>query len=88
MVVAQLAEWSLPTPDVRGSNPVTCKCFRTFTVNCIDKTKIEEKRPEMAHQKTFFSETQRLSIMKKLPKGLFCTCTKSIKQCNFKQKNT
>ena len=25
MVVAQLAEWSLPTPEIRGSNPISRK---------------------------------------------------------------
>ena len=25
MVVAQLAEWSLPTPEIRGLNPNSCK---------------------------------------------------------------
>ena len=54
MVVAQLIERSLPTSEVRGSNPVIVKLlYRTFNclpaVNCIEKTKIEKKRPGMAH---------------------------------------
>ena len=44
VVVAQSVEWSLPIPEVRGSNPVIGKHLnRTFTVNCIEKTKIKEK---------------------------------------------
>ena len=50
MVVAQLVERSLPIPEVRSSNPVIGKnLYRTFTVNCIEKTKINKKRPGMAH---------------------------------------
>ena len=42
--MAQLTEWSLPIPEIRGSNPVIGKlifinCFK----NCIEKTKIKEK---------------------------------------------
>ena len=48
VVVAQLVERSLPTPEIRGSNPVIGKLlYRTFnclsTVNCIEKTKIKKK---------------------------------------------
>ena len=39
MVVAQLVKRSLPTPEVRGSNPVIGKIVYV-TVNCIEKTKI------------------------------------------------
>ena len=47
VVVAQLAEWSLPIPEVRGSNPVIDKLlYCTFTINCIDKTKIHERGRE------------------------------------------
>ena len=44
VVVAQLVEQSLPTPEVRGSNKAIGKnlCW-TFTVNCIEKTKIKKK---------------------------------------------
>ena len=36
--VAHLVEWSLPTPEIRGSNTVI---GNFFTVNCIEKTKIK-----------------------------------------------
>ena len=50
VVVAQLVEQSLPIPEVRGSNPVISKnLYRTFTVNCIENTKIKKKRPGTAH---------------------------------------
>ena len=59
MVVAQLEEQSLPTPEVCGSNPVIRKLlYQTLnclpTVNCIEKTKINQKRPRMAHLKKRF----------------------------------
>ena len=42
--VAQLLERSLPTPEVRSSNPAIGKLsYGMFTVNCIEKTKIKEK---------------------------------------------
>ena len=46
MVLAQLAEWSLPIPEIRGSNPDTDKLYRTFIyclLFCIEKIKIKEK---------------------------------------------
>ena len=47
VVVAQLAERSLPIPEVRGSNPDNGKFYRTFIIYCqlycIEKTKIKEK---------------------------------------------
>ena len=47
VVVAQLVERSLPLPEVRGSNPVLGKnLYSTFTVNCIEKTKIKKKEAE------------------------------------------
>ena len=50
VVVAQLVEQSLPMPEVRSLNPVTGKnVYRTFTVNCIDRTKIKKKRSGMTH---------------------------------------
>ena len=66
VVVAQLVERSLPIPDVRGSNPVISKnLFIHWTLVycqlCIEKTKIKEKRPGMAH----FLKKQ------KIKKGLF-----------------
>ena len=44
MVVAQLVERSLPTPEIRGSNPVVSKSSLLSTVlkNSIEKTKIKE----------------------------------------------
>ena len=44
--MAQLVERSPPTPGVRSSNPVISKIYieHLFTVNCIEKTKIKEKR--------------------------------------------
>ena len=49
VVVAQLVERSLPIPEVHGSNPVIRKnLYRTFTVNCIEKTKIKKKTPKMS----------------------------------------
>ena len=45
-----MAQRLLPNPEVRGSNPVIGKkLYSTFTVNCIEKTKIEKKRPGIAH---------------------------------------
>ena len=46
MVVAQLAEWSLPTPEIRGLNPnIVNVLFRTYlSVNCYpEKMKIKKK---------------------------------------------
>ena len=45
VVVAQLVEPLLQIPEVHSSNPVMGKklCW-TFTVNCIEKTKIKKKR--------------------------------------------
>ena len=53
MVVAQLVEWVLPIPEVRGSNPAIGKIYieHLFLVNCIEKIKIKKKRPGMAHLK-------------------------------------
>ena len=50
VVVAQLVERLVPKLDVCGSNPVIGKNLcGTFTINCIEKTKIKKKRPGMAH---------------------------------------
>ena len=44
MVATQLVERSLPIPEVRSSNPVISKnLYSSFTVNCINKTKIKTK---------------------------------------------
>ena len=46
-MVAQLVERSIPIPEVRGSNPVIGKnLFWTFTVNCIEKTKMKKSGRE------------------------------------------
>ena len=44
--MVQLAERSLPTPEVRGLNPVIGKIYieNLFTVDSIEKTKIKKKR--------------------------------------------
>ena len=56
MVVAQLVEQSLPTPEIQGSNLDNGKILSTYCA--IDKTKIKKKRPGMAHvqklKKTIF----------------------------------
>ena len=51
MVVAQLVERLLPTPEVRSSNQVIGNklYLMFFTANCIEKTKIKRKRPGLAH---------------------------------------
>ena len=46
-VVAQLVERTLPIPEIRASNPDIGKILPT---NCtVEKTKIEKKRPGLAH---------------------------------------
>ena len=53
VVVAQLVELSFSIPEVRGLNTVIGKHFnRTCTVNCIEKSKINKKRPGMADKKS------------------------------------
>ena len=51
LVVAQLVERSLLTPEIRGSNPVIGEILSTnLSANCItEKTKIKKKRPGMDH---------------------------------------
>ena len=47
--VAQMVERSLPTPEIRSSNPVISIILSS---NClIEKMKIKKKRPGMAHLK-------------------------------------
>ena len=50
MVVAQLVEGSLLTPEIRGSKPVIGENLSTnLSTNCImEKKKIKKKRPGMA----------------------------------------
>ena len=49
MVVAQLVERSLPTPEVRSLNPVIGKFYieHLLTINCIENTK--NKHKEVGH---------------------------------------
>ena len=57
IVVAQLVERLLTTPEVRGSDPVNGTFYRSFTVNCIEIWKDEKKRkkkPRMVHFKKQF----------------------------------
>ena len=49
VVVAQLAEQLLPTPEIRGSNQDIGKVLSTYST--IEKTKIKNKWPGMAHLK-------------------------------------
>ena len=54
VVVAQLAERLLLTPEIRGLNPdIGNETFWTYlSVNCFPETiKIKKKRPGMAHLK-------------------------------------
>ena len=53
MVVTQLVEQLLPTPEVRGLNPVNDNVYST-NISCglfVEKTKIKKKIPGMAHLK-------------------------------------
>ena len=50
VVVAQLVERSLPTPEVRGLIPIGDIDIDQYSTNCnLEKTKIKKKRPGMAH---------------------------------------
>ena len=52
--MAQLAERSLPTLDVRGSNPVIGKIFYLTCAYCLLLiAEKKEKRPGMAHLKSY-----------------------------------
>ena len=57
MVGAQLVEWSLLIPEVRGLTPVIGKIYiehlfvNLFIINCIEKTKINKKRQGIAQIK-------------------------------------
>ena len=57
--MAQFVERLLPNPDVSGSNPVIGKIYieHLFTINCIEKTKINKKMQGMAH----FKKTEQVS---------------------------
>ena len=58
VVVAQSVERSLPTPEVRGSNPVISIHFymeHLDTVNCIEKTKIKKRGQKLPIFKSFIA---------------------------------
>ena len=58
VVVAQLVDRSLPTPEVRGSNPVINKIYiKRFTVYCIPKTKIDKRASKRMREK--YAERQK-----------------------------
>ena len=56
VVVAQLAERSLPTPEVRGSNPVLGKIYieHCLLSTVLKRQEIKKKMPGMAHLKKLF----------------------------------
>ena len=47
LVVAQLAERSFQTPEVRSSNPIFILKINLLSVNSFEKTKIKKKMPGM-----------------------------------------
>ena len=52
VVVTQLVEWSLSISEACGSTPVIAKFilnFCLFIIGCFEKTKINKKRPGIAH---------------------------------------
>ena len=51
MVVAQLVERSRPTPEVRGSNPVSGKIYIECLLSAVLKDEKRKKRPEMAQSR-------------------------------------
>ena len=48
VMVAQLVERSLPTPEIRSSNLTIGKVLSTYYIQ-IEKTKVKKKRPGMPH---------------------------------------
>ena len=44
VVMAQLVEWSFPTPKVRGSNPVVSKYYITYVLSTVLKSRKYRKR--------------------------------------------
>ena len=46
VVVSQLVEWSLPTTEICGSNPVIGNFIdhQLYVEDCIEKTKINNRR--------------------------------------------
>ena len=71
VVMAQLVEQSLLTPDVRGSNPVISKLHivHLFTVNCIEKTKIKKKEAG----NTIFKNKKNSSVLSRRMQVTFTT---------------
>ena len=60
----QLVERSLLTLEVRSSSPViNKKLYLTFTVNCIEETKIKKKRPGMdIFSKSTYTATKAVGV--------------------------
>ena len=65
VVVAKLAQRPLSILEFCSLNPDIGKIYNEilFTVNCIEKTKINKKRPGMAHCKKHFAATDRVSLL-------------------------
>ena len=68
MVVAQLVEQSLPTPEVRGSNPVIGKIYMYYQLYWKDEIK-EKRGRERPNFKTFHIKG---SYLDKLEREYFC----------------
>ena len=74
VVVAQMVEWSLLIPKVCGLNTAKGKkLYWTFTVNCIENTKIKRKRPGIAHLKNLF--WHHITVNCNMPKNKFQAST-------------
>ena len=70
MVVAQLVERSLPTPEVRGSIPIGDINIDQYSTNCnLEKTKIKKKRPGIFKKEYAFNK-MIFSLIKKRLRGL------------------
>ena len=75
MVVARLVEQLLLTPEVRGLNPVIGKKkYLTFTVNCIEKTKIKKIRPGLAHLKKLNILSSTMFLHGVMPNHYWVSC--------------
>ena len=87
MVVAQFAEWSLPNPEVRGSNPVIGKkIYWTFTFNCVEKTKKKKEAGNCPFYKNINWEEIGTAMMNKQrkAKGTYI-CANRNKVKNYKR---
>ena len=61
--MAQLVERSLPTPEVRGSNPDSSKTNIEHLLRTeIKKPKIKKKGPGIAHLKSNFGKNRKLKM--------------------------